>query len=330
VWTRVIASARLHFGLFNLSGIDGKVDGGAGVALNDPNCVITICDRSAGLELSASVSPAMTRAITEAVGTFTTKFGLQNFNIRVDQNIPEHIGLGSKTACLMALGRALSEHFLLELDCVDLATLVRRGGTSGVGVHASQFGGIVVDEGHDYPEEKNSFVPSSASGAFPPPLRERHAAPDGCAVIYLSLDAQGLNGIAEKIFFQQSCPIPESETLALLNMVENILLPGLRAQFLPQINEGLQAFQSMGMKAREWQIQGPMTTTLREKWEKRRGQPGGRELPPMCLSSMGPTVFMLTYEPRSVVDQLVRFGVEQHRIVTAKPSLSGHTVERGC
>lgn len=328
MWTRVVASARLHFGLFNLSGIDGKVDGGAGIALNDPTCVLTICDDSAGLDLSASVSPAMARAITDVIATFTMKFGLQNCNIRVDQNIPEHVGLGSKTACLMAVGRALSEHFSLGLDCLDLATLVRRGGTSGVGVHVSQFGGIVVDEGHDYPDEKNSFVPSSASGALPPPLRERHAAPDGCAVIHLRLDAQGLSGSAEKRFFQQSCPIPETETFALLDMVENILLPGFRARSLPQINEGLQALQSMGMKAREWQIQGPMTTALRERWEELRAQPSGSKLPPMCLSSMGPTVFMLAYEPRSVVDQLARLGVKRRHIVTAQPSRSGHAIER--
>lgn len=268
----------------------------------------------------------MADAIAGTIANFQLKFGLPDCQVIVNQGIPEHVGLGSKTAYLMALARALSRHFSLGLDYMDLAALVGRGGTSGIGIHTSQFGGIVIDAGHHYPDEKSSFVPSSASRALPPPLKERHAAPDECVVIHLRLDTQGLSGKAEKDFFQRHCPIPEQETQRLLSMVDEILLPGIRRGSLPELNEGLQALQGMGMKAREWTIQGPMTQGLRAKWEDARTRQRGISLPPMCLSSMGPTVFMLSDNPESVIAKLGQLGIDRTQISVGRPNISGNVV----
>jgi beta-ribofuranosylaminobenzene 5'-phosphate synthase len=329
VWTRVSACARLHFGLFNMSGVRNRVDGGAGVALDAPACRITIREGNPWVNFSGPVSDGMADAIQGTIARFCSKFGLPTFQLIVDQDIPEHAGLGSKTACLMALAHAVSEHFDLELGYIDLASLINRGGTSGVGVHVSQFGGIVVDGGHEYPGEKPSFVPSSASTALPAPLLEHHAPPDRCAVTHLRLEPQGLSGAVEKEFFQLHCPIPRDETLRLLSMVEDVLLPGIRNRSIAQINDGLCALQHLGMKAREWGIQGPITKTLRDRWEELRARRSKAPLPPMCLSSMGPTVFMLSDDPESIVFELSKLGISPDTISIAQPNHSGNLVEVG-
>lgn len=319
MWTRVSVSARLHFGLFNLSGLNHRVDGGAGLALRSPTCSVTIREDLSGLHFSRPVSDSMTGAIAMALGDFTSSFDLPRSGLMIDQAIPEHVGLGSKTASLMALGRALSQHFSLGLDYLDIARLVRRGGTSGVGIHASELGGIVVDAGHIYPDHKRSFLPSSASTAPPPPLAEHHSAPADCFAIHIRLDSQGLSGAREKYFFQQNCPIPDVETASLLSMIETVLLPAIRQRSLPGINEGLEKLQGLGLKAREWTIQESATKAVRKAWEDVRFRHRSISLPPMCLSSLGPTIFMLSRDPEAVIAHLINLGIERHQISIGQP-----------
>ncbi len=325
--TRVVTSARLHFGLFNLSGFGGNVDGGAGLALSEPACTVTVSDRAAEgaapVTFARPVSEPAVRAVTQVVREFGVKFGVAPPSVVVNQLIPEHVGLGSKTACLMAVGAALSGHFDLGLDYMDIARLVKRGGTSGVGIHAFEYGGFVVDAGHRFPEEKSSFVPSSASGAPPAALVEHHPAPADCSVVHLRLSDTGLSGPEEVEFFRQHCPIPEGETIGLLSAARQTLLPGLRGQSLTLINEALEAIQGLGMKAREWTIQAPATLRLKDRWQAERSSRSGTGLPPLCLSSMGPTVFLLTAEPGRVLSHLAGLGIERERISVVSPG-SGH------
>lgn len=259
---------------------------------------------------------------------FRSKFGLPEFHVSFDQTIPEHVGLGSKTASLMALARAVSSHFGLGLGYVELARLVRRGGTSGVGIHASELGGIVVDDGHEYPNEKCSFVPSSASAAFPPSLVVSSAAPEGCEIVHVRLDGVGLSGADEQLFFSKHCPIPESETRRLLEVVETGLMPSIESGCLREINDSLRLLQDLGLKAREWAAQEPETKRLRERWDSLSGR-RALAIPPLCLSSMGPTVFILTDEPRAAVSRLLRLDVPRDLIVVSKPCASGSVIQTG-
>ena len=324
--TTVSAYARLHFGLFNLSGINGRIDGGAGIAIAAPACLVSVREGGPGLSTAQVLSDPMAHAITRMISCYRSKFGLPDCQVKVKKGIPEHVGLGSKTATLMALGRALSAHFGLGLDYIDIAGLAGRGGTSGVGVHTSEYGGVVVDRGHEYPAEKQTFVPSSASAAWPPPIGQRQAAPVGCAIIHLRLDPQGLSGEAEKLFFQQNCPIPDEETQRLLDMVEQILMPGISKASLSQINDGLGRLQQLGMKAREWRIQGDRTRTLRDQWEALRRQHPKDSLPPLCLSSIGPTVFILSEHPERIIAELERLKVPAQAVSVTAPAITGHVI----
>jgi beta-ribofuranosylaminobenzene 5'-phosphate synthase len=255
-----------------------------------------------------------------ATNDFASKFALSMPGLSITQSIPEHVGLGSKTATLMALGQAISRHFSLELDYLEIARIVRRGGTSGVGVHASQFGGIVVDRGHRYPDEKSGFLPSSASGAPPPALLQRSSAPENCVVLHFRLASMGLSGSSEKAFFQKNCPIPSRETTEILKIVDDILLPSIRERSIDRLNYALDSMQYLGLKAREWDIQSYATRSFREAWERLRCRRQFASLPPVCLSSLGPTLFMLSDSPDKALAGLAEIGIQRTMVSVAHPA----------
>jgi beta-ribofuranosylaminobenzene 5'-phosphate synthase len=323
ILTRVVAPARLHFGLFNETGLDGKVDGGAGMAVSFPVYDLSIDAGSPTIEVSCHVSQDMLKAMSKVIEVFRVKFGLPDFRIMVHQSIPEHVGLGSKTACLMALAQAINHYFSLEVDYIDLARLVGRGGTSGIGVHVSRVGGMVVDAGHIFPDEKRSFTPSSVSSASPPPLVASVSAPERCKVVYFRLEHQGLSGDLECNFFAKNCPIPEWETRQLLEIVDSRLLPGMKAGSLYEINRALSSIQGLGLKAREWSRQGVATRALLQRWRAADFWPRV----PLCLSSTGSTVFVLTDEPELVKRQLVDYGVSPQSISVTDPWSGGYLIE---
>ena len=293
------------------------------MALSFPCCDLTIGEGAPHVGASSQLSPDMRRALIEVVDKFQTSFGLPDFWVMLRQSIPEHVGLGSKTACLMALAQAIAQHFSLEIDYVDLARFVGRGGTSGVGVHISNVGGIVVDAGHTFPEEKGAFAPSCGSLAPPPPLVEACSAPEGCQIVHFRLERQGISGDLEREFFTRECPIPEWETRRLLEIVDTELLPGIRGASLSAISGALSSIQDLGLKAREWTIQGEATKALRLKW--REGKFSKRL--PLCLSSMGPTVFVLTEDPQLVQRELIRCGVPSQLISISQPWTGGYLIK---
>jgi beta-ribofuranosylaminobenzene 5'-phosphate synthase len=223
----------------------------------------------------------------------------------------------------MALALAIREHFSIDVSYTELARLVRRGGTSGIGVHISDAGGVVVDAGHSFPDEKLTFLPSSKSLAPPPLLVEAQSAPEGCQIVHVRLEARGISGDLERDFFSKHCPIPEQETQRLLEIVDQHLLPGIRCRSLSEINRSLASIQNLGLKAREWSIQGSSTATLRKKWQSLKFS---TDLP-LCLSSMGPTVFVLTDNPDFVYHQLLSLDVPEQSISVTNPWSGGYLVE---
>lgn len=327
VLTTVTAPSRLHFGLFNESGWNGKVDGGAGIALSDPSCTVTVWDPS-----DSHVSPRECLCggyrceFERVVSSFSDKFGVPVPKVCLTSAIPPHVGLGSKTATLMALARALCNHYDIPMDATDMARFVGRGGTSGVGIHVSEVGGLIVDDGHRFPEDKDTFVPSSVSVALPPRLRLRCDPQPRWRVVIVELGYQGLSGKAEADFFNRNCPIPLDETVAIADVVDREFLPAITAGNLARLNAALEALQSIGLKRREWEIQHKHVRELRLAWKAlSRHNP---QLPPICLSSMGSTMYLISDHTEPVLHGLERLGVAGPGVKVVSPNASGSSVDR--
>lgn len=306
---RVIAPSRLHFGLFIESHGFGRVDGGAGVAVANPNLRVSVARSSEPQLTGPDGGELPTPDWLVSLGA-----GLRggSFRVVIEESLPRHVGLGSETALRMATALACSRLVDSELPAETLGTLVGRGGTSGVGVHASR-GGFVLDAGHD-PGQKPLFVPSRQSRAPAPTLASHHSASSDWRVIHVRpKGVQGLCGPAERQFFNQHCPVPSNETAAIIELVEHGLKPALEEQNLSLLQLVLGELQLIGLKAREWRIQGAAVKELRDSWDFPM---------PLALSSMGPTSFTIVHQADvpAVLRKLEAYADDKFTLVTTEIS----------
>jgi beta-ribofuranosylaminobenzene 5'-phosphate synthase len=313
----VWAPARLHFGLFNESGLDNRVDGGAGVAVQRPAWRLRISDRDDRSPLQGSTSLFVRRAFEQV----RSAFGSPPLCIREIQSVPSHVGLGSKTSLSMAIGRALADLTGTRISDLEIARLANRGGTSGVGVHVSRHGGFVIDAGHLYPRDKSKFGPSNQVLAQPPNLRKASASAPDWVILHFNLGGIGLHGQEEKEFFDRVCPIPNGETRTILQLVDSLLIPGLENQDIALLHSYLDKTQHLGLKGAEWTLQGRAVQSLRGVWTERRRV--DTLLAPLCLSSMGPTLFLITCEPDRELSTLDSIGIRREIVTKTSIPASG-------
>ena len=167
--------ARLHFALIDLNGSLGRIDGSIGLAINDPHFEI-IAEPADRIQIESVQYEERARAILEKL---QVKYSFPGIHLQLVSEIPPHSGFGSGTQLALSIAQAVNTLYNLNLSVADLAEAVGRGGTSGIGITAFERGGFILDGGHRFPDQKSSFLPSSAAGNVPaPPLLLRHPFPD--------------------------------------------------------------------------------------------------------------------------------------------------------
>jgi beta-RFAP synthase len=131
--TRVVAPARLHFGLLRSSPhpVTGHF-GGCGLMIDQPQTIVTAVPSDTW---SAS-GPDAERALA-----FAQRVTAHCHNIVVEQVPPAHCGLGTGTALALAVGKAVAP----ELATPELARLTGRGGRSRVGLTGFDSGGYITE-----------------------------------------------------------------------------------------------------------------------------------------------------------------------------------------
>ncbi len=166
---------RLHFCLIDMSGSIGRINGSIGLALNYPNFILE-ARPSNKLRVLGKPSELVEKAASIFYKKIKTK---DRSTLKVISTIPRHVGLGSATQALLGVGTLLSRIHGKDLNTLKLARIMGRGGTSGIGVYVHQFGGFILDGGHDIriKDIENIFVPSSISESPPPPMLFRHNFP---------------------------------------------------------------------------------------------------------------------------------------------------------
>jgi len=185
--------SRLHLALIDLNGDLGRVDGSIGLALDYPN---TILEATRSRELKVVGERA--DFVEDLVRRFLQRVGVKGtIRVSVKNLIPAHVGLGSGTQLSLAVASALSHIFRIRKTTREIAAIMGRGGTSGIGVMAFEKGGLIVDGGHSFGngKEKQSFLPSSASSAPPPQVIARYEVPQQWRFVVAIPNAQrGLHG----------------------------------------------------------------------------------------------------------------------------------------
>ncbi len=275
--------SRIHLTLTDMAGDLGRVDGGVGVALEEPTIVVE-AERSEELRVRGE-NAHRAMAAAEAV---MKRFDLPGADIRIRSCYQQHVGLGAGTQLAMAVGRALCELYGTTASARDIAVAVGRGGTSGIGVAAFERGGFIVDGGHSLGpgKDKIDYRPSSASaGVGPAPVIMRGEVPDDWIFLLATPKVpKGAFGQRELDVFGTYCPVPKGEVAELCREIIVRMMPSVLEGQIESFGDAVNRVQELGFKRVEVELAHPLVRTIMEEMRTAGAAGAG-------LSSFGPTVY---------------------------------------
>jgi len=278
--------SRIHMTLTDLSGQCGRVDGGVGLTLEEPNIVV---EAAKGEELKVSGENAERAKV--AASAVMDRFGLGGANLEIRSCYKLHVGLGGGTQLAVAVGKALCRLYDHPATVREIASAVSRGGTSGVGVAAFENGGFIVDAGHTFGpgRDKIDFRPSSASeGVGAPPVIMQHSFPESWKVLLAIPDLpKGAHGGRELDIFGEYCPVPLRDVQELCHQIMMRMMPSIIEEDLDNFGKAVNRVQELGFKNVEVKLQHPMIRDLMEGMKEAGAAGAG-------LSSFGPSVYAIT------------------------------------
>ncbi|MGE4374550.1 MAG: beta-ribofuranosylaminobenzene 5'-phosphate synthase [Methanoculleus sp.] len=285
----VDAPSRLHITLIDMNGASGRVDGGVGVTLDEPGCVLD-ARKATGIEVRGGNDEAR-RRVADAARATKEAFGLPGgAEIALHSTARQHAGLGSGTQIALATAAAICRLYERDVSVADLAKVVGRGGTSGIGTAAFEQGGFILDGGHRFgsPGGKDGFRPSAASrGIAPPPVLARHRFPEDWGILLVTPEVSaGVHGTAEVDIFRTHCPVPLEEVREVCHEVLMRMIPGIVEHDLDLFGSAVNRTQQLGFKKVEVGLQHPVVPALLEAMVQAGAAGAG-------LSSFGPTVYAI-------------------------------------
>ncbi len=280
--------SRIHITLTDLTGSCGRVDGGVGITLDEPNIVLE-AERSEDLVVVGDNENAdRARAAAQAV---REHLGLGGARLSIKGGYRMHVGLGGGTQLGIAAGKAISELYNRSATAREIASIISRGGTSGIGTAAFDRGGFIIDGGHSFGpgKDKADFRPSSASvGVRPPPVVARHNFPADWKILLAIPDIpKGAHGQKEVDIFKEYCPVPLADVHELCYQIMVRMMPSLVEENLDEFGSAVNRVQELGFKKVEVMLQHPLVRRLMNEMREAGAACAG-------LSSFGPTVYAIT------------------------------------
>lgn len=274
---KVVTPSRIHLTLIDLNAEIGRVDGGAGIALESP-----------GLEVFATEADNI-EIIGNSLLTGKMKKAVQallpagkGIKLHIDHSLPDHVGLGSGTQAALSAAVAVNKIYGLGKSVRELAVAVGRGGTSGIGVAAFENGGFILDGGHKF-KDKGAFSPSSASHVPPGPVLFRRDFPDWPIVLVMP-NGQGAHDTEEIDLFKKFCPIPLAEVQEICHVILMQMLPALVEEDLESFGKAINHIQTVGFKRREVELQSQSVLDIKDYMRDNGASGSG-------ISSFGPVVY---------------------------------------
>jgi beta-RFAP synthase len=239
--------ARLHLGLLDNNGEQGRLYGSIGVAVSRPHLLL----RANPANKLIIEGPEPERMATFAQ-RFIDRYGLKTgAQLNLLEGIPPHVGLGSGTQLALAVGTALDRLAGLNLSIREIALAVGRGVHSGIGVSTFRHGGFVLDGGHKIipesndPRAANLQIRQVEKGSIPPVLF-RHSLPkDWIFVTVIPASTRGLNGEKENQAFLQLPQAPASLVEKISRVLLIKMLPALVEKDIGNFGQALTDIQCM-------------------------------------------------------------------------------------
>jgi beta-ribofuranosylaminobenzene 5'-phosphate synthase len=227
---RVMSSARLHMGFFDMHGGLGRRFGSIGLSIQSPQLQVSVRRAEQWQAQGEDSQRAMQIAQTLMANTPHSNAN-QVAEIQVEQAIPAHAGLGSGTQLALAIGAALNRLFNLKLSLAQIAQLTQRATRSGIGLGTFELGGLIVDGGR-------------ADGTLVPPVISRMHFPDWPILLISQPGFLGVHGQTETQAFQALPPFSESVAQTLCREVLMRAMPALQEKNLEQFGLAIQQLQA--------------------------------------------------------------------------------------
>jgi beta-ribofuranosylaminobenzene 5'-phosphate synthase len=294
--------SRLHLGLIDMNGMFGRVDGGIGIALEEPRLLLEA--RIAG-EIAVKGGDAWCRdTVLSVAGSVLDQLSIHGgieFTLR--NHFRQHAGLGSGTQVALATARAICELYNRPQTPRELAILAGRGGTSGIGTGAFELGGFLIDGGHNFGpgKEKSFFSPSGASsGIRPARVIVHHDFPSDWKILLAIPNLPpGASGGREQDIFSQCCPVPGQEVREICHEILMHMIPGIVEHDLDLFARAVNRIQDLGFKKVELGLQHKDIPALLQIMRDAGAACAG-------MSSFGPTLFAIGDSDLHQADDAVR------------------------
>ncbi len=132
------APAHLHTGNFDLNGELGRLYGTVGFAVDVP--IEVTVEKSEDVQASEKWAKKYAKI-------FVDRFDIEGVKVEVKSKIKPLVGLGYVTTVALAIGKAISELYNLNLSIEEIALAVKRGLITAMGVYAFKNGGFIVEGG---------------------------------------------------------------------------------------------------------------------------------------------------------------------------------------
>lgn len=281
--------SRLHLTLTDLTGSSGRVDGGVGISLDEPNILLE-AERCEDM-VAVGVDEENANRALHAARAVQKHLGLGGARLSIRSGYRMHVGLGGGTQLGIAAGKALCELYHQPISVREIARIILRGGTSGIGTAAFETGGFLIDGGHSFGpgKEKMSFSPSAACGGVrPASVIARHDFPKEWKIILaLPKVAAGAHGKREVDIFREYCPLPTAQVHELCYQILVRMVPSLVEESLDEFGAAVNRVQEIGFKKIEVMLQHPVVHDLMAAMRQAGAACAG-------LSSFGPAVYAIT------------------------------------
>lgn len=229
---RIVAPSRLHFGLLAWGEGFRRQFGGVGLMIDAPGLEAEVRPSTSW----AAVGPLADRAlaITKGVAETLSQAGmsLEPLQLTIQRAPPEHVGLGTGTQISLAVARlVLAQAGEFEPTIARLIQLTGRGRRSGVGLHGSILGGLIVDGGR------------SPDSPFPPLLSRIEFPGEWPILVVIPPTEPGLAGMREIEAFRSLPPVAPRTADRLCRLVLLGLLPAVVERDLPAFGSALSDIQ---------------------------------------------------------------------------------------
>ena len=323
------APSRIHMSLIDLNGSYRRVDGGIGLALQDPQFVLEAEKQDSGITLEFLDTVTDTEAIAEceekipdAAQKTIDYFNLDSgFKFTVHQTYPPHSGFGSGTQIAVSTAHLITELMGIEVASRELSTIVGRGGTSGIGTYIHDLGGFIVDGGHSK-EEKPLFLPSGASKAKPATLIARYDFPeDWNILIAIPKIENHMEGDDEVDVFQTYCPIPKEEVEQVSHLILMNLLPFMLERDIKNFGWTVSQLQNVGFNKLEHSLDESYLPTM--KAIEDAGAYG------VGISSFGPVLYSFFDDSNAdIVEKTKEIIGDNGTVFVTKAQNHGYVIEK--